>query len=334
MRLTTKLTGVTCLTFSALLAACGGDAGTDGTCGKGTATGATVKFVTSDVQLPSGTMTYGTDIDGDGKADNQLAKITGVIGSQVDLATPVTKAVKDGDLLIGMAITAANLTDACASVTANLLTKPASPPKLDGTDTLTVNAAQAPANLFGGIGPSGGTTSGKLFTVAPPKQSNADLQKISINIPLADGVLPLVLQGAHVEGTISDKGVMSGQIHGVISKDDVNGKVIPAVATVLTQTVNKDPNSSSSKTIIMLFEDQSLPASKAKCMVAADCCATNAKTCKITADEVKAQPLIGNFLAPDVQVFDANGNWAPVPKGPDKNGLSVGLGFTAVSASF
>lgn len=281
-------------------------------------------------------MTYATDIDGDGKADNQLAKITGVIGSQVDLATPITMAVKSGDLLLGVRVTAADLTDACAGVTINTLNKPAAAPRFDGSDTLTINPNQTPTSLFGGIGPSAGTdiTIGRLFTVAPPKQSSADIQRLSLNIPLADGVFPLVLQAVHAEGVINDRGVMSGQLHGVMSKDDVNTKIIPATAALLTQTINKDPNSSSSKTIIMLFEDQTLPASKAKCMVARDCWATNPQTCKITADEVKAQPLIGNFLAPDVQVFDANGNWAPVPKGTDKNGLSVGLGFTAVSASF
>ena len=35
-----------------------------------------------------------------------------------------------------------------------------------------------------------------------------------------------------------------------------------------------------------------------------------------------------------VYVFDSAGAWKPVAGGTDKNGLSVGLGFTAVKATF
>lgn len=334
MRSSTKFIGATCLSLMAFAATgCGGDTAATG-CGKDSAKGTAIKYVTSDVALPSGTMTFGIDIDGNGKADNQLAKITGVIGSQFDLAGPVTKAVKDGDLLIGMAVTAENLTDACASVSASLLKKPANPPKLDGTDTLMVDAGQMTANLFGGIGPAGSTTAGNLSTVLPPKQTADNVQKIQLNIPLAGGILPLAIAGAHVQGTVNANGIMSGQIHGVISKADVDSKVIPAIAQVLTDLINKDPNGSSAKTVIQLFEDMNNPVSKMKCAVAKDCCATNPATCKIIAEEVKGQALIGSFLAPDVQVFDSAGAWKPVAGGTDKNGLSVGLGFTAVKATF
>jgi hypothetical protein len=39
-------------------------------------------------------------------------------------------------------------------------------------------------------------------------------------------------------------------------------------------------------------------------------------------------------LAPDVQIYDANGNYAPNPLNTVKDSLSVGIGFTAVAANY
>lgn len=302
------------------------------------APGTLYQYVTNEVLLPGGGMTYAIDIDGNGKADNQFAKITGVIGSQFDLQTPISAAVRSGDLLVGMAVRAASLSSACAAVDSIALAKPAQPPRFDGNDQLRPQAGQ-PAALFGAIGdplpdaPTGNPP-GQLSTVLPSKLMAQDAATLQVQIPLALGTLPLPLQGAHVQARIDDRGLLSGQIHGVISKADVDGKVIPAIADVLTMTINQDPNGSSSKTIIQLFEDLNNPVSRQKCMVAVDCCATNPRTCKILPAEVSGQALIGSFLVPDVQVFDAAGRWAPVPNGANKNGLSVGLGFTAVRATY
>ena len=39
-------------------------------------------------------------------------------------------------------------------------------------------------------------------------------------------------------------------------------------------------------------------------------------------------------FAPDVQIYDANGNYAPNKTNAMKDSLSIGFGFTAVRASF
>jgi hypothetical protein len=39
-------------------------------------------------------------------------------------------------------------------------------------------------------------------------------------------------------------------------------------------------------------------------------------------------------VAPDLDRLDANGNYAPNPANSDKDSLSVGFGFTTVTASF
>ena len=55
---------------------------------------------------------------------------------------------------------------------------------------------------------------------------------------------------------------------------------------------------------------------------------------KIDVCEVATAGLIQNVLAPDIQMFDANGNYHPNPDNTHKDSLSLGLGFSAVTATF
>ena len=49
---------------------------------------------------------------------------------------------------------------------------------------------------------------------------------------------------------------------------------------------------------------------------------------------VRQNSIIMNVLAPDIQVYDANGNYAPNAHNATKDSLSIGIGYTAVQASF
>jgi hypothetical protein len=51
--------------------------------------------------------------------------------------------------------------------------------------------------------------------------------------------------------------------------------------------------------------------------------------------EVAQNAQIQSLFAPDVQIFSADGTtYAPNPQNAHKDSVSVGLGFTAVPASF
>jgi len=335
MRLTTKLLGATCGAIVGLAAGCSNN-NMDNTCTPDQASGMTYQYATNQILLPSATNSFAIDIDGDGRNDNQLkAIVSAVSAAMFDLQGPVNDAVANGTAVILAAMQTADLTMGCSKVTLNLAQAPAMgapKPKFDGTDKFTINTAagQTPAVLGGMI------TGGKLSSILPKDQRGDQVQKIILNLPLAMGVLPLVIYGAHISGTITADKIATGEIHGVILQKDINEQIIPAVAQLLTDQIHKDPTSGTTDTIVRLFEDPvNNPASKAKCMVAADCCQlpANRPTCKITADEVKSNALIGNVLAADVQVMQ-NGAWNPVPKGTAKDAMSVGLGFTSVKASF
>ena len=64
------------------------------------------------------------------------------------------------------------------------------------------------------------------------------------------------------------------------------------------------------------------------------CGNAQAMDCRIDPCEVAENSIIKKVLAPDVQIFDANGNYAPNKQNTTPDSMSVGLGFTAVQASF
>ena len=342
-------TGVTCgFLLAAAGAGCGGDDPTPPvvmniipgqTCSADKVTGTSNKLATNALKLPktSGGSTFAYDFDGDGKQENQLKNLVNVISlSGLMIQDSVDSAVKDGNAIILADVKTTDLmTSMCSSLTFSLADAPAMgapPPKFDGTDTFKASGV-AGVTLFGCI------TAGKLSTIASKDQTAANEQKITLNLPLGMGTtLPLSLRGAHIEGTLTMQGgiltIQNGAIHGVLAKKDIDGQIVPLVASLLTDLIAKDVKmgvpGDTAKAIIGLFEQKT----DAKCTANMnDCCATHIATCKITADEVLASP-IGGVLAPDVQVLDEAGNWKPVPGGKAVNGMSVGLGFTSITAKF
>ena len=50
--------------------------------------------------------------------------------------------------------------------------------------------------------------------------------------------------------------------------------------------------------------------------------------------ELLTSPLLKTLLQPDVQIFDAQGKYAPNPLGGNADSMSIGLGFSARAASY
>ncbi|HNK46690.1 MAG TPA: hypothetical protein PKI49_08300 [Pseudomonadota bacterium] len=336
--------------LSAAGAGCGGDDGTMDpnnmppapVCDAKAVTGTDNKAATDALKLPgvSGNKTYVYDFDGDNRQENQLKNLINTISlSGLDIQASVNKAVQSGDAIVLMNLKTGDIMKAdCASVTMGLAKGPAPmapAPKFDGSDTFQMLPDITPVSLFGKI------DGGKLSTLASKEQRSDKQteQQIQVNLPLGDGKnLPLALHGAHLEGTVVKDGsvirIKDGVLHGVLAQKDIDDKIVPLVANLLTDMINKDPMSDTAKTIIGLFENQNDAVTKKKCMDnAKDCCKTNPTTCKILPAEVK-NSAVGGVLSSDVQVFDDNGNWAPVAGGKKYNGMSVGIGFTGVSAKF
>lgn len=302
--------------------------------------GSSSKYATDSLKVPgtTGSKTYAYDVDGDGTSENQLRNLLNIVSSAgLNIQDPINMAVANGDAVILTEVKAADLmkTD-CASLTFALAKAPAmgeAKPKFDGTDTFKIGDVM-------GVKVLGVINNGKLTTTASKEQTGAEEQKIELKLPLTAGMtLPLALRGVHFEGTFTvENGVpkiKDGAIHGVISKKDIDTKIVPTVATIITDMIHKDPMGSTTKTIVGLFENMSVPVTKMKCdNTPMKCCAKNPATCEILPEEVLASP-IGGVLAADVEVLDdATDTWKPVPKGKNPDAMSVGLGFSSVKATF
>ena len=298
------------------------------------APGTLYKGATSAIRLPTTAKTYALDLDGDGRADNQLKSILQTL-SLVGL-TPqaeIDSAVAAGTIVyLAGVTTAATDNSTCAGVTLHFA-KPRGvgdpSPKYDGTDVFTPDVS-LDAELTGKI------TAGVLTTTLPTALTSTSESRIDLNLSVLGMKVSLPLRGTHLQGTLMDVGgklsIQNAELHGAVNQKDIDGTLVPAVATLVTQLINGDPTSTTSATLINLFENTANAVSATKCMVAKDCCHTSPSTCKILPDEIKIS-LVGNVLKSDIHAFGTADEWAPATTGT-KNGLSIGVGIGTVPASW
>ena len=155
---------------------------------------------------------------------------------------------------------------------------------------------------------------------------------LTLGIALSTAMLPgspilWPLNGAHVtfktgiDSASKAPGLLAGEIHGSIKNTDVQSIVVPAFAGQLTTLIQQNPNSARAMSLSAVFDT-------------GGCGQAQARDQKIDPCEVAQSPLFAQGLAPDVQIFDGSGNYAPSPGNAKKDSISLGIGFTAVKASF
>jgi len=288
------------------LVGCGGGGGGEVTKVDGTNSS---KYASSSITLPKNSTTLAFDLDGDGTPDNKLgAIISGLAAVNLMPQDGADKAVMDGSLVLLMEEVSTDATQQSASNAGTKLSvanAAASPPKYDGSDTFTINSSTSTAQFYGNIA-AGTYTSNDPATTKNPVV-------LTIELPLVAGQMALsipVTAGRITYKADASGHVTGGQINGALKKTDVDMTVLPAVASLITKQV-MDPNASSAIKMFDINMDGT-----------------------VTVDELKQNTLISNFLAPDIQLFDAAGNYAPNPAKTMKDSLSLGLGFTAVKATF
>ncbi len=322
-------------------AACGGTDSGDCTASGGTNS---AQYVVNSVLVPSASAKdYGIDLNGDTRVDNQLGQIIVTLAGQgLNVQDGVNQALMGGDLILLVkesSTDASFMSDSCATSTLQLGQK-APMPDFSGMGHFTPDGTQTPATFNGPI------TGGK-FNSAPPATTTHPVTA-QVTLPLVAGQtpVPIVLQGAHLQYTRSGTGLMSGQLQGGIKSSDVQSNIVPAVASLLTNKLQTDnPQTSTDMQISSLFDT----GGKADPACAAGTCKNpttgmdplnRAGQCAVKGDkiidvcEVSTNGLVTNLLAPDVQLFNSAGMYQPNKDNTMKDSLSVGLGFTAVGATF
>ena len=333
-----SLVSILPLTF----AACGGSGASSGDC---TASGGTNKaqYVVNAVTVPQQRSDDAIDLNGDGRLDNQLGNIISALtGEGLDVQSGVDMATADGTLILLMSETSTDSTfqtDSCATATVQI-GQSTTMPDYSGAGHFTINSMQ-PGGMF-----NGPIKVGKFSS--PPPSTTKMPSTVTIELPLVAGATPVQLdvQGAHLQFTRGTDGKISGgQLQGGIKETDVQGNIIPSVAKILSDKLKNDmPQTSTDTQIASIFDnggtaDPSCPAGCKNPTTGMDplghagMCAA-AKDNVIDVCEVATSGLIQNVLAADVQLFDAQGNYAPNKLNTMKDSLSLGLAFTAVGATF
>jgi len=248
------------------------------------------------------------DLDGDGTADNKLgAIISGLAAVNLTPQTSADTSVAKGSLVLLMEETSTDATQQQANnagVKLSLALAATADPKYDGTDKFMIDGGNSTAQFLGNV-------SAGVFTSNNPATATTPVT-LNIALPLVDGQAALIIPVTAGRVTFkrgADGKITGGQINGALRKEDVDAKILPAVAMLVTAQVQA-PGASAA---IKMFD------------------ANNDGT--VTVEELKANALISNFLAPDIQLFE-NGVYKPNPAKTVKDSLSLGLGFTAVAATF
>lgn len=288
------------------------------------------QYVWNNVLMPMQRQDYAIDLNGDGRTDNQLGNIEGALAGQgMDVQGQATQAVQSGQCLTLVDEHADDLmNDACAA-TSVLSAQTMASPDFSGAGHFTPDGSM-PGSFAGPIVAS-------RFTSEPPPATAEVPVIVHLRLPLLGAVSPVDVVGARVTYVRSAGGtLMMGQLNGAIRNKDVQTKLLPNLAASLTAQVQADPSSSTSMQLLSLFDN----GGKADAACAAATCKNPDGSCAVKGDqkidtcELASSGLIQNVLAPDVQLFDAAGNYHPNPANTNKDCLSIGVGFTAVGATF
>jgi hypothetical protein len=305
--------------------ACGSSTTGDCTPGAGGNTG---KYVVDSLTVPMQRTDYAIDLNGDGRVDNQLGNIIGALSGQgLNTQDGVTQAITGGNLIALLSETSADATysnDTCAAATLQAgKTTPGMGPTMGAS--YMIDTSQAGGKFAGPI------TSAK-FSSSPPSTTKTPVT-VALQLPLIAGSAPLQLTviGAQLTFTYSGGKLTGGQIHGAIKNTDVQGTIVPGVASLLTNKIKTDKASamglsSTDMQILQIFDTGGCTNADGTMATAMDQI--------ISPCEVANNSIIKNVLAPDVQMFDASGNYAPNAANTTKDSLSLGLAFTAIPATF
>jgi len=250
---------------------------------------------------------YAIDLNGDGSPENYFGSVLATMATVgLDLLGGMAAEVAAGQIvhLIELRSTdAAFANDVAAEATWYVGEATMAPPLFDGSDTFRFDDAFAPAPYVAAL------TSSNFVSANPATSSTST--NLTILIAMGSTTFSLPLQGSRLKFTATAGGLSQGQINGSIRKDDIDNVFVPAMASYFNELVQADPKSDTAMTLLGLYD-------------------TDPTDGAISVQEVATNPLIISLLAPDVDIFDANDNYAPNPANTAKDSMSFGFGFTAV----
>lgn len=262
-------------------------------------------FVTSSITLPvdsNQARALGRDLTGDGKSDNELGSVLAALAAEsLDMTQAWNTDIHSGRIVMLQSLRTRSLaTDRKASWQL-LYGVPVTNPNLTGTGTFA----------------AGTTHSARVAAKVVDHHLSTSPTTLPIRMDLGSGALTMSMLAGRAFATCYAQ--CAGRINGAFRATTLDAVLIPRLAQVLQAIVTRDcpgpgPDScasqSSGATVEQLFD-------------------TEPRDLVITVDEVRSSNLIKALLAPDVDLFKADGTRGKDGK-PDS--ISFGFGFHAVKA--
>jgi hypothetical protein len=248
------------------------------------------------------------DLNGDAHADNQLGSLFVVLSnSGFDFAVPVDS----GEVVYLLRVTssdAAFQTDAAAHAEwiVGQPTAP-TPPDFSGNGSFQADPLYAPGMFTAPL-------VGANFVSANPVTTTAPVD-VPLNLFLGSSLV-LPLNGARLTFTVAPSGLMQGQINGSVRSEDIQVILIPGLTVEINQIIAS--GSPSAAALLGIFDT--------------GCNGVGANDGIIDVCEVQGNGLIVSATAPDVDIYAANGSYAPNPANTNRDSLSFGMRFTAANA--
>jgi hypothetical protein len=239
-------------------------------------------------------LSFAIDVNGDGVPDNNIGSFLAVFsslgsGAASDLNSSTNAAIANGSLIHSLIVHSADAQfhdDPSAQVVWY-----AGPPSDNTYPPVAFSAALADGT----------------FASADPA-TTTDPVELPLLLVIGPDLGTVYLQRARLSFTVENSGQMQGQINGAILHADLLNQILPMLVDMFNAVIQSDPTSQDAQTLLNLFDT--------------GCSGSGAHDGSIQYCELSENPLMQTLMAPDVQVRDANGNYA------DAN--SIGLRFTAI----
>ncbi len=286
------------------------------------------RFILSDIRAPDSkqeSTRYLYDVDGTGTKVNKLVAVADALNlaGAPSLQSGIDSALASGVLIQLLDVATLDPTlmnDDAMTVSGYAGVLPmGDDPKLlysGGARVDLDNSELPPQHTLSGL-----LNQGKANTLHIPPGS------FPLHFPLT-GVppVPLTLYAAHVQfGTESISGdggpprfrLVDGDtpamLNGGISETQIHARLVPAVAQMIQSIIDTDPKSANAMSLLKNFDKNT--------------------DGKVSPDEVEMHPVVAGILAPDLDLFDDQGNLAP-NQDKVKDSLSFGVGLTGMPVSF